>query len=588
MAESVPIERETTVKDRILENTEVIKVGKDGFPTIHKLNFNEHVIDRQFRLRKCSIGKPTMVDGCPAPEKIIMMVGATGAGKSTIINAFVNYYYGTEWKDSYRLKLITEEDEGINGVAQSQTKSQTKCITAYILHYQPGCRVSYTLVIIDTPGFGDVDGIKRDEEIINQIREFFIAGGSNGVDHLDAIGFVVQNSVNRLTHTQKYIFDSIFSIFGKNISSNIFSMITFADGQKPPALKAIEEANVPSRTHFKFNNSALYAANTSKDGDEDETVVDHGFWKIGFTSMEKFFKEFSNVESISLKLTKEVLDERKRLEALVQGIQPRINYGLGKLEELRQEIRIFEDHVNDIEKNESFTYQVTVTKQRKIDCEKGNFVTNCLKCNYTCHYPCGIPNDREKYRCAAMDSETVNSKCTACPDKCVWKSHVNNTYRFELYQDSENRTSDDMMKRYRQAKQDGTATYKVCQILQEEFKQTQEKVYEMISIAKKAITRLEEIALKPNPLSVIQYIELLITSEQQEAKPGWKQRIEHLNEAKEKAEIIEGVKSGNGEILFEAEGDYKYLDTKFQDLSDKAGTKSKPMRKSLWAYWGKT
>lgn len=180
-----------------------------------------------------------------------------------------------------------------------------------------------------------------------------------------------------------------------------------------------------------------------------------------------------------------------------------------------------------------------------------------------------------------MDSKNTNSKCTVCPDKCIWNSHVNNTHRFEFYQETENRTVEDMMKRYQQAKKDGTKTYNICQILQEDFKKTQEKVYEMIGEAKTAIARLEEIALKPNPLSVVQYIELLITSEQQEAKPGWSARIEHLNEAKQKAEIIEGVKSGNGENLFKASGDYKNLDTKIQDLSDKAGTKFNPVMKNL-------
>lgn len=97
---NIPIKQGTTVKDRILVNTQVIKVGEGGFPTIYKLNFREHVFNKQFQLRKCSIGTPTMINGCPAPEKIIMMVGATGAGKSTMINGFVNFYYGTEWTDS--------------------------------------------------------------------------------------------------------------------------------------------------------------------------------------------------------------------------------------------------------------------------------------------------------------------------------------------------------------------------------------------------------------------------------------------------------------------------------------------------------
>ena len=38
---------------------------------------------------------------------------------------------------------------------------------------------------------------------------------------LDAVGFVVKSSENRLDEKQKYIFNSVLSIFGKNIKDNV-------------------------------------------------------------------------------------------------------------------------------------------------------------------------------------------------------------------------------------------------------------------------------------------------------------------------------------------------------------------------------
>jgi ABC-type multidrug transport system fused ATPase/permease subunit len=507
-------------------------------PSIHELKYREEIINQTSNLRKCYVGQPTLVNGSLPQEKIIMVVGATGAGKSTMINAFVNYFYGTQWKDDFRLKLITEEDEGINGVAKSQTKGQTKFITAYTFYHREGCAVPYTLTIIDTPGFGDVEGIKRDEEITKQIREFFMIKGPNGIDHLDAVGFVVQSSLGRLTPTQKYIFDSILSIFGKDIASNVFSLITFADGQPPPVLEAIKEAAVPSITHFKFNNSALFANNTLNNEDAD-TNVEEMFWKLGRSSLKKFFNEFQKAEPVSLTLTAQVLDERQQLEAFVQGIQQQIQFGLGKLEELKQEIQILKQVGNDIEKNKSFTYIIKVTKQRQISLPKGQFVTNCFRCNYTCHYPCTIANDEEKYLCAAMNNKTKNATCAVCPDKCSWKSHTNCCYRFELYQEDENRTLEDMKQRYEKAKMEEKTAQDMYEAAEKEYKATQNKVYDMIDRARQALERLDQIALKPNPLTIVDYIDIMIESETQEAKPGWMQRIEHLREARTKAETMQ-------------------------------------------------
>lgn len=45
-------------------------------------------------------------------EKTIMLVGATGAGKSTLVDGMINYILGVSWNDPYRLKLVNlEEDE---------------------------------------------------------------------------------------------------------------------------------------------------------------------------------------------------------------------------------------------------------------------------------------------------------------------------------------------------------------------------------------------------------------------------------------------------------------------------------------------
>ena len=88
--------------------------------------------DKSNRIRKYDIGESNM----SATEKVILMVGATGSGKSTLINAMFNYIFGVKWEDNFRLKLVEEK------VPKSGSKYHK---VHFILHFTSSRRFYRTL-----------------------------------------------------------------------------------------------------------------------------------------------------------------------------------------------------------------------------------------------------------------------------------------------------------------------------------------------------------------------------------------------------------------------------------------------------------
>lgn len=519
--------------DAVKDRSRVLERQK-GFLPVYKVPLEQ----QELQIAECKryrFGKDI-----PIPSRTIMVLGETGSGKSTLINGMINYILGIEWNDSFRFKLVTEDP------ARSQAESQTSEVNVYKLNHQEGFKIEYSLTIIDTPGFGDTRGINRDKKIVEQLRNLFSA--KDGVSMIDAVCFVAQAGSARLTASQKYVFDSVLSIFGKDVAKNIRILVTFADGQRPQVLDAINASGIPCPktdnglpVHFKFNNSALFVHNNTEDDAEDESF-DRMFWNMGKKSLEKFFVALTTMETKSLTMTKEVLRERQQLENSIENLQKQVTVGLAKLEEIKETSEILKEHEAEISRNEKFEFKVKVMKPEQIDISRsGKYITNCQQCNHTCHFPCQIPNDADKSGCWAIGSD---GHCKVCPGKCYWNCHFNQKYRWDYNEVTEKRTIKDLKDKYMKATKEKVSVQEVINKLNNEYKQVQAKVVNLMETSGKCLNRLKEIALKPNPLSTPEYIDMLIEGEKSEAKPGWKKRVEALMSMRERAEYMAKVERG--------------------------------------------
>lgn len=324
------------------------------------------------------------------------------------------------------------------------------------------------------------------------------------------------------------------ALFGNDIKNNICTLITFADGQKPPvlsALEALDDKPLPYEMFFPFNNSALFTDNSA----DKQGSLSPFFWDMGMKSCDDFFKSLLNLQTRSLLLTSEVLTKRHKLENTILNLQEEIDLCLSKLNLLEQEVNIFTKYNVEIQANENFEYEVDESKMEKIDISgQGIHTTTCLTCNYTCHKNCAYANDDDKKGCCSMGEDGF---CTECPKNCNWQQHANVPHIFKWYTEKVKKTYAEMKDKYQQANHKKMSQKDVLKEMDEEIKILETGIQLKIDEITKYGNRLKEIALRPDPLSTVQYIELMIESEMREKKSGFNKRVEILHGFKKRADI---------------------------------------------------
>ena len=501
-------------------------VGKD-----YMYSFGESFEPKQHRclLRVMEAQIPsTYLDEDIAKEMVVLVVGQTGAGKSTQIDGMLNYLLGIKWEEDIRFKVVNElETVSKESLQAGSAASQTDAVTAYKIPAIKGGPVKSKLTIVDTPGFGDTRGLHFDHKIVDQMKKFF-NDMSDHVSILTGVCFVAQASAARLTESQQYVWNAILGLFGKDIADNILLCFTFADGEKPQALEAVQAGGIPMKGSFKFNNSALFVDPSGPATD----AVSKMFWDMGQRNMSEFFQSLACLDSKSLHLSKQVMEEREQLEVSLENLGPEVKLTLGIADSLQQQAQQFALYDDQLEGSKDFKLKVKVPKFRKIPTT--NNTTTCTECDKTCHTSCIFANDSDKQRCCVMSS----GHCTVCPKKCHWTKHQNLPYILEWYTEEQEKTLDDLKAKYDEANKGKLDKEKIMQGLLQDLNQSNERVAFLVVRMKKCRQRLDEIAMRPNTLPNEEYLQMMIENEKNNQQPGWQGRVAGLERLKTQGKLM--------------------------------------------------
>ena len=264
----------------------------------------------------------------------------------------------------------------------------------------------------------------------------------------------------------------------------------------------------------------------------------------------KSFEEFTNklikLPRKSLTQTKQVLDERNRLEKCVEILTLKLREGLDKIEYIKGILKMVSSLKGDLNDSKNFTKVIKTPKIRQVPVPPGNYMTTCMTCSTTCHKYCEISDDGYKRGCACIRGDY----CIICKGKCHWSQHKNRPYYYEDYMAEETITLNELKEKYCNSKSDLDTKTQLLMGAKNDLISLNIECINIQDLITKSINRLQEIALNKTVFeSSEEHIDLLIENEKSEHKKGWQTRIEGLELLKQQKRMLREIYKGENQKM---------------------------------------
>ena len=400
----------------------------------------------------------------------ILIMGETGVGKSTIINAFANYLVHNTLRDAIRGEMqvvipskfhITDpgpfepkevfvgnsdDDDNCHEAGQSCTQ----VCRSYL--YPIGKRI---LRLIDAPGIGDVRGLDQDKLNCDHILAYL-----HHYEYLNGICIVFKPDHERLTINFRFCFKEILTHLHINAKDNL--MFIFTNGRKtfykpggttPLLRRLLNELNetwkveIPFNTGntFMFDNEAFRFLALYKNGirfPQEETESYSKSWQ-------KSAEEFSRLIHRILQCEKHAVQDSLSINAARQLVR-KLTRPLGEIaRSIQENIQLVEKHKQKVLQNPpstlrkqipqkigkfvAFDYPRTVCTNRKctriVDVDGQKSIDYAMKCHPQCYL-----RDVERecvghpilQYCDAIDRRT--GFCKVC--RCSCQEHMHTIYEY--------------------------------------------------------------------------------------------------------------------------------------------------------------
>lgn len=358
----------------------------------------------------------------------LLLIGRTGAGKTTLINVITNMFYKKEYTDE-RLIAIKQNIEIIDGGGNARKytlknnidefgEKQSDFNSNISASQTTECNI-YTfendnliLSLIDTPGLGDTNGYEQDQQNVATI-----VNGVQKVHDFNAICLVHKGTDAKQDTILKYLISELKGMLTKECQNNFIVCFTAVVSKfKIDATHAIQAMGIPIDKKVYFENDCLIPAKLLPDLDSNYLDTAKIFWKTNKLNYKQLLDYAGKMQPRKSKALKELHAKKSTLILLV-------NEEAHKVDELNQEKIVLQRYQKEDEElllemnnNKDYEYQVddsqpyTVTEYVEVIEEKDispDKITQCFVCLNYCHNPCYLDD-------VYVRGDVINMKNCSC------------------------------------------------------------------------------------------------------------------------------------------------------------------------------
>ncbi|CAF3879161.1 unnamed protein product [Adineta steineri] len=407
---------------------------------------------------------------CPPDREIsILLLGQTGVGKSTFINAFANYIvndtleeavndeiqviipssFSYTDQDTFEEKQIAIGFEDEYETFSTEGQSSTQQCRSFV--FPIGNR---NLRLIDTPGIGDTRGIEQDSKNFQEILAYIAQ-----YEHLNAVFIMVRPNEERLNILFRFSINELLRHLNIDIKDNIMFVFTNARSSfyMPGSTKKLLEAlfnkhrleynvEIPfSRDNtFLFDSESFRYLALCKNNiqlDENQTKSYTRSWDH---SVKEYARLMKRINAHSLHAVSNILSLNEA-EQLIRKL-PRPIAETAKL--IEENIQLAKEHKQKVLVNPQIALEgipqnnaiIKTLKHPRTVCV-GENCCRVIEVNdekqmeylHICHDECYLAGvvqetlyDLKLQDCTAMEPE--EGFCTVCD--CHWLQHKHITYEY--------------------------------------------------------------------------------------------------------------------------------------------------------------